>query len=83
MKLKAEALPGGRDAVLEDAFSLACHTRAVIEFQFNLETVEMEATYTPLGFKGFARFMDAEGAVVARFERRQTRIPGDPLWWSA
>jgi hypothetical protein len=25
--------------------------------------------------------MDAEGAVVARFERRQTHIPGDPLWW--
>jgi len=83
MILKGECLPGTRDNVLEDAFLVACSTRAVIEFPFNLETVEMEATYTQLGFKGFARFMDSEGNIVARFERRQTHIPGDPLWWPA
>jgi hypothetical protein len=81
VKLKGEALPGSRDGVLEDAFMVACATRAVIEFTFNLEIVEMEAFYTPLGFRGFARFYDRRGKITARFERRETHIHGQPKWW--
>lgn len=82
MKIKAEALPGTRDSILEDAFCVACSTRAVIEFQFNSETVEVEAPFSLDlgGYRGFARFRDAEGNVTARFERL-THIRRNPIWW--
>ena len=45
-EIKAEALPGTRNSLLEDAFCVACSSRAMIEFQFNSVSVEMEAPFT-------------------------------------
>lgn len=63
MIIDAEAHPGTRDNVLEDAYNLAVATRAVVRFRFNAEVAEVEP-------QGFATFY-ADNAVTARFQRIQ------------
>jgi hypothetical protein len=66
MRIKAEAIAGTRDNVLEDAYRLAVKTGAQVEFIFNRDTVEVDASSDG---RAVAHFMNKSMAVTATFLR--------------